>query len=51
LNQTATALGDVRIRDFSRVLAGPFATMLLAVFGATATTCSTSPSDAIPSGR
>jgi crotonobetainyl-CoA:carnitine CoA-transferase CaiB-like acyl-CoA transferase len=30
----ASALGDVRILDFSRVLAGPLATMLLADFGA-----------------
>jgi len=33
----ASALGDVRILDFSRVLAGPFATMLLADLGATVT--------------
>jgi crotonobetainyl-CoA:carnitine CoA-transferase CaiB-like acyl-CoA transferase len=31
---TASALGDVRILDFSRVLAGPFATMMLADLGA-----------------
>ena len=31
----ASALGDVRIIDFSRVLAGPLATMVLADFGAT----------------
>ena len=31
------ALGDLRILDFSRVLAGPFATMLLGDFGATVT--------------
>lgn len=30
----ATALGDVQILDFSRILAGPFATMLLADLGA-----------------
>lgn len=33
--QTTTALGDIRVLDFSRVLAGPLATMLLADFGAT----------------
>jgi crotonobetainyl-CoA:carnitine CoA-transferase CaiB-like acyl-CoA transferase len=33
-SQPAGALGDVRILDFSRVLAGPLATMLLADFGA-----------------
>jgi crotonobetainyl-CoA:carnitine CoA-transferase CaiB-like acyl-CoA transferase len=32
-----SALGDVRILDFSRVLAGPFATMMLADLGATVT--------------
>src|SRR3984885_6843249 len=31
---TPSALGDVRILDFSRVLAGPFATMLLGDLGA-----------------
>src|ERR1700729_695586 len=31
---TPSALGDVRILDFSRVLAGPFATMVLADLGA-----------------
>jgi crotonobetainyl-CoA:carnitine CoA-transferase CaiB-like acyl-CoA transferase len=31
---TPSALGDLRILDFSRVLAGPFATMLLADLGA-----------------
>ncbi|MDO8211817.1 CaiB/BaiF CoA-transferase family protein [Conexibacter sp. CPCC 206217] len=31
----ATALGDVLVLDFSRVLAGPLATMLLADYGAT----------------
>lgn len=30
----ASALGDLRILDFSRILAGPFATMLLADLGA-----------------
>jgi crotonobetainyl-CoA:carnitine CoA-transferase CaiB-like acyl-CoA transferase len=33
----ATALGNLRVLDFSRVLAGPFATMLLADLGATVT--------------
>jgi crotonobetainyl-CoA:carnitine CoA-transferase CaiB-like acyl-CoA transferase len=32
-----TALGDVRILDFSRILAGPFATMVLGDLGATVT--------------
>jgi crotonobetainyl-CoA:carnitine CoA-transferase CaiB-like acyl-CoA transferase len=31
---TVSALGDLRILDFSRVLAGPFATMMLADLGA-----------------
>ena len=31
---TPSALGDLQILDFSRVLAGPFATMLLADLGA-----------------
>ena len=34
---TPSALGDVRILDFSRVLAGPFATMMLADLGAEVT--------------
>jgi crotonobetainyl-CoA:carnitine CoA-transferase CaiB-like acyl-CoA transferase len=33
----ARALGNLRVLDFSRVLAGPFATMLLADLGATVT--------------
>lgn len=33
----ASALGNLRVLDFSRVLAGPFATMLLADLGATVT--------------
>src|SRR5690348_1047370 len=32
-----TALGDVRVLDFSRILAGPFATMMLADLGAAVT--------------
>jgi crotonobetainyl-CoA:carnitine CoA-transferase CaiB-like acyl-CoA transferase len=34
---TRAALGDLRILDFSRVLAGPFATMMLADLGAAVT--------------
>ncbi|MFC4003289.1 CaiB/BaiF CoA transferase family protein [Prauserella oleivorans] len=33
----SSSLGDLRVVDFSRVLAGPFATMLLADLGATVT--------------
>jgi crotonobetainyl-CoA:carnitine CoA-transferase CaiB-like acyl-CoA transferase len=33
----ANALEDIRVLDFSRVLAGPFATMMLGDFGATVT--------------
>ena len=33
----AAALQDIRVLDFSRVLAGPFATMMLGDFGATVT--------------
>ena len=33
----ADALKDIRVLDFSRVLAGPFATMMLGDFGATVT--------------
>jgi crotonobetainyl-CoA:carnitine CoA-transferase CaiB-like acyl-CoA transferase len=33
----ANALDDIRVLDFSRVLAGPFATMMLGDFGATVT--------------
>ena len=33
----ADALEDIRVLDFSRVLAGPFATMMLGDFGATVT--------------
>jgi crotonobetainyl-CoA:carnitine CoA-transferase CaiB-like acyl-CoA transferase len=32
-----SALPDLKILDFSRVLAGPFATMMLADLGATVT--------------
>jgi crotonobetainyl-CoA:carnitine CoA-transferase CaiB-like acyl-CoA transferase len=32
-----TSLGDLRVLDFSRILAGPFATMMLADLGATVT--------------
>src|ERR1035441_2290909 len=34
---TPSALGDVRILDFTRVLAGPFATMMLGDLGAAVT--------------
>jgi crotonobetainyl-CoA:carnitine CoA-transferase CaiB-like acyl-CoA transferase len=37
MQSPATALGPLKVLDFSRVLAGPFATMLLADLGATVT--------------
>jgi crotonobetainyl-CoA:carnitine CoA-transferase CaiB-like acyl-CoA transferase len=37
LNHVASALGSLRVVDFSRVLAGPFATMMLADLGALVT--------------
>lgn len=37
IDEQATALGNLRILDFSRVLAGPFATMMLADLGAEVT--------------
>jgi crotonobetainyl-CoA:carnitine CoA-transferase CaiB-like acyl-CoA transferase len=37
LNHVASALGSLRVVDFSRILAGPFATMMLADLGAAVT--------------
>jgi crotonobetainyl-CoA:carnitine CoA-transferase CaiB-like acyl-CoA transferase len=37
LKHVASALGSLRVLDFSRILAGPFATMMLADLGATVT--------------
>jgi crotonobetainyl-CoA:carnitine CoA-transferase CaiB-like acyl-CoA transferase len=37
LNHSPSALGEVRVLDFSRVLAGPFATMMLGDLGASVT--------------
>ena len=34
MNTPTTALSDIRVIDLSRILAGPYATMLLADYGA-----------------
>jgi crotonobetainyl-CoA:carnitine CoA-transferase CaiB-like acyl-CoA transferase len=44
LKHVASALGSLRVLDFSRILAGPFATMMLADLGATVTKVERPPS-------